>query len=147
MRQGLNHLFVAFNHLIAPTIKFRVRALAFRVAVYIGNRLPHALIKANGCGKLGNGPLQLCVIKQHRVAFVPKQASTAIRPKRRKGVAGDMSQFDVGSQGPADGLINLVPGQVFIPGNLERFAQGMQVSHQPHKPHRKIPAMGQSPQG
>ena len=45
-----------------------------------------------------------------------------------------------------DAAVHLVPGQAFIPGDVEYLAQGVHVAHQAHERHGKVVAVGQRPQ-
>ena len=58
-----------------------------------------------------------------------------------------MHRMQLHAQRVRNGLIDLVPGQGFIRGDLERLPDGLPVSHKADKPAGKVPVPGHGPEG
>ena len=95
---------------------------------------PDALIKANRGMHLRNNSLDLAVVKYHGNGLVTDQAALKVIsagfPGKRQEVTGHIQGIQPDTKRICNGLINLIPGQRLITGNVERLANGPAVSHQ-----------------
>ena len=100
---------------------------------------------------IGNGPFQLAVVKDNGNGFIADEAAGKVIAHGLSGFGQEVGGDVVGDQGlvqrVGNGLMDLVPGQGFIPGDLESLADGVAVAHEAHKPPGKVRVEGKGPQG
>ena len=98
-----------------------------------------------------DGAFQLPVIEDNGDGLVADEAAGEIIAVRFSGFRKEVGGYMIGHQRLAqrvgDGLVNLIPGQGFIPGNLEGLADGVPVAHEADEAPGKIRVEGERPQG
>ena len=111
----------------------------------------HSLVEADVGPHLGNDALELAVVKHHGDRLVPDEAALQVIaqgiPHGGQVFGGHVIRVELHPQGVGNGGVDLVPGEDFIPGDLEGFADGVAVAHEAGEAHGEIRVEGQRPEG
>ena len=110
-----------------------------------GNRPAHTLGPGNFASKIRHQLLDLAIVKDGTIGFIPDQAAECVRIVGRDQIRWDVDNLRVHADGPPDFPIDLVPGQHFIGSDMVGLTDGLFLAKESEKTLGKIAIPGQYP--
>jgi len=112
-----------------------------------GNYFARAGGKWNGCDEIRHNLLDLAIIEDRAVGLVSQQAVANSPVIRGNQIGRDVDEIRGYTGSFRQELIDAVPGEPFIRGDVEDLPARPIVPQQPHKPFSKISAVRECPNG
>lgn len=99
----------------------------------------------SGADEAWNDGFDFRVIEDEAVGFIAEESRTSMGVLLSEDFAWDVNFFRLDSGGSGDEVVDLVPGEPLVTGDVKCFSDCGGVSHQPHKSFRKIGVVGEGP--
>ena len=103
-------------------------------------------MKGNGCRKARHQLLDLAVIENRAVAFVPQESARPSGFKRSERVRRNVNDASRDTESVRDGFVDLVPRQHFIRRDVVALTDTARVSEERHETLREILRVRHRPQ-